>query len=166
MSRHHRQIAVHAGFHCSGSEEFQRFLGANRAAIAAGGYDLAYPGRGGAAGGSFDCAWPEARHSDDALDFFVPPVASALAGAARGSDSLIVSEHDLAGRMPALLAGRFYPAARKRAEVLRAALGRPVDRLVVTVQPYDRLFRAAWSRVALEREVEIRRRVGESTGAR
>lgn len=154
MSSQVRDIAVHAGFHCTGAEEFQRFLGANKDAIAAQGYELAYPGRGGAAGGSFDCAFPDMRHSDDTLDFFTGPVASALTGVRTGGHSLILSEHDLAGRMPALLAGRFYPAARKRARVLGDALGRPVDRLVVTVKPYDMLFREAWQRVALDREVE------------
>jgi len=154
MATSKREVLVHAGFHCTGAEEFQRFLGANREQIAAGGYDLAYPGRGGAAGGAFDCAYPEARHSVDNADFFVGPVASALAASNRGGDSLIVAEHDLAGRMTGLLEGRFYTAARKRAGVLGQALGRPVDRLVVTVKPYDVLFQSAWQRVALEREVE------------
>lgn len=147
-------IFVHAGPHVSGAEDFQRFLGLNRAEIRAWGFDLAYPGRGGAAGGSFDCAWPDARHRRDDLAAFVAPVRATLAairqGGARG---LILSEHDLAGRMATLLQGRFYPAVRKRAEVLSQALGRPVDRLVVTLRPYDRLFRGAWERYALEREM-------------
>ncbi|MGB2893289.1 MAG: hypothetical protein WBC03_10120, partial [Albidovulum sp.] len=67
------QILVHAGLHASGAEDFQRFLGLNRAAIQAEGFDLAYPGRGGASGGSFDCAWPDARHRRDDLDAFVAP---------------------------------------------------------------------------------------------
>ena len=148
------QILVHAGLHASGAEDFQRFLGLNRAAIQAEGFDLAYPGRGGASGGSFDCAWPDARHRRDDLDAFVAPVAATL-GAIRhaGTCGLILSEHDLAGRMATLLQGRFYPAARKRAEVMSRALGRPVDRLVITLRPYDRLFRSAWERYALEREM-------------
>lgn len=155
MRQESSPILVHAGLHCSGAEEFQRFLGLNRAAIRAEGFDLAYPGRGGAVGGGFDCAWPDARHRGDDLEAFVAPVAATL-GAARqgGARGLILSEHDLAGRMATLLQGRFYPAARKRAEVLSRALGRPVDRLVITLRPYDRLFRGAWERYALEREME------------
>ena len=57
------QILVHAGLHGSGAEDFQRFLGLNGEAIRAQGFDLAYPGRGGAQGGGFDCAWPEARRA-------------------------------------------------------------------------------------------------------
>lgn len=149
------QILVHAGLHCSGAEDFQRFLGLNREAIRAQGFDLAYPGRGGAQGGGFDCAWPEARHRHDDLEAFVAPVAATLAAQRRpGARRLILSEHDLAGRMATLLQGRFYPAARKRAEVLSRAIGRPVDRLVITLRPYDRLFRGAWERYALEREME------------
>ena len=148
------RILVHAGLHCSGAEDFQRFLGLNRDAIRAQGFDLAYPGRGAAPGGSFDCAWPEARHRRDDLQAFVAPVAATLAPVRRpGARGLILSEHDLAGRMATLLQGRFYPAARKRAEVLSGALGRPVDRLVITLRPYDRLFRGAWERYALEREM-------------
>lgn len=147
-------IFVHAGLHASGAEDFQRFLGLNRAAIHAEGFDLAYPGRGGAAGGSFDCAYPEARHRRDDLAAFVAPVAATLAPLRHpGSRGLILSEHDLAGRSATLLQGKFYPAARKRAEVLSRALGRPVDRLVITLRPYDRLFRSAWERYALEREM-------------
>ncbi len=149
-----REILVHAGAHCSGAEEFQAFLGANRAAITAAGYDLAYPGRGGAAGGSFDFAYPEPRHQGAEIDSFVAPVASALDVARHGGRGLIVSEHDLAGRMANLLGGRFYPAAAKRAEVLGRALGRPVDRLVLTVKSYDALFLAAWRRFALDRQME------------
>lgn len=148
------EILVHAGAHCSGGEEFQRFLGANRAAFEASDYDLAYPGRGGAAGGSFDCAFPEPRHQGAEFDGFVQSVSSTLDAMRRGGRGLILSEHDLAGRMANLLGGRFYPAAAKRAEVLGRALGRPVDRLVLTVRSYDALFLAAWRRFALDRQME------------
>lgn len=148
------EILVHAGPHCVGAEEFHRFLGLNKDEILAAGYDLAYPGRGGAEGGSFDCAWPDARHRRDDLDAFVPPAAATLdACRRRSARGLIISEHDLAGRMATLLQGKFYPAARKRAEVLGRAIGRPVDRLVITLRSYDRLFRGAWERYALDREM-------------
>lgn len=148
------EILVHAGAHCSGAEEFQRFLGANRASFDAAGYGLAYPGRGGAAGGSFDCAYPEPRHQGAEIDGFVQSVSATLDGMRRGGRGLILSEHDLAGRMANLLGGRFYPAAAKRAEVLGRALGRPVDRLVLTVKSYDALFLGAWRRFALDRQME------------
>ncbi|OYX41848.1 MAG: hypothetical protein B7Z02_14690 [Rhodobacterales bacterium 32-67-9] len=148
------EILVHAGAHCSGAEVFQRFLGANRSALWASGYDLAYPGRCGASGGRFDCAYPEPRHQGAEIDGFVTSVAACLAEIRPQGRGLILSEHDLAGRMANLLGGRFYPAAATRAEVLGRALGRPVDRLVVTVRSYDALFLAAWRRFALDRLME------------
>lgn len=147
-------IVVHAGAHCCGAEEFQRFLGANRAALAASGYNLAYPGRGGAAGGTFDCAFPEPRHQGIALDAIVDVIKAALADLGAEGRGLILSEHDLAGHMAPLLGGRFYPAALKRAEALRRALGRPVDRLVIVIRPYEALFACAWRRFALDRQME------------
>ncbi|MCU9848639.1 hypothetical protein OEZ60_11545 [Defluviimonas sp. WL0024] len=147
-------IVVHAGAHCCGAEEYQRFLGANRAALTAAGYDLAYPGRGGAPGGTFDCGFPEPRHQGISLDAIVGAIATALADLGAEGRGLILSEHDLAGHMASLLAGRFYPVALKRAEALRQALGRPVDRLVVAIRPYEDLFACAWRRFALDRQME------------
>ncbi len=148
------EILVHAGAHCCEAEDFQRFLGLNREAISAAGCALAYPGRGGAPGGTFDCAFPEPKHLGLGPHAFAPQVAATIPAPGPGCRALILSEHDLAGRMANLLSGRFYPAARSRAEVLRAALGRPVDRLVVAVVPYDALFLGAWRRFALDRLME------------
>lgn len=148
------QIVVHAGSHCCGAEEFQAVLGANRRALAEAGLDMAYPGRGGAEGGSFDCAFPEPRHQFSDICDHVAAIGGALAAGSTGADRFLISEHDLPGRMAGLLGGRFYPAARQRAEALRAALGRPVDRLVLVVKPYDTLFVSAWRRFALDRPME------------
>ena len=148
------QIVVHAGSHCSGAEEFQAVLGANRAALTAAGLDLAYPGRGGAEGGRFDCTFPEPRHKFSDICDHVAAIGSALASSFSGAERFLISEHDLAGRMAGLLTGRFYPTAHQRAEALRAALGRPVDRLVLVVKPYDTLFASVWRRFALDRLME------------
>lgn len=154
MTTESYEILVHAGAHCCEAEEFQRFLGLNRGAIEATGYDLAYPGRGGAPGGTFDCALPDPRHLGLGAEAFSAQIAAALPVPADSARGLVLSEHDLAGRLANLLGGRFYPAARARAEALRAALGRPVDRLVITVAPYEDLFTGAWRRFALDRLVE------------
>ncbi|SPH18355.1 hypothetical protein DEA8626_01892 [Defluviimonas aquaemixtae] len=148
------EVLVHAGAHCCGAEDFQRFLGANRAALKASDIDLAYPGRTGAPGGTFDCALPEPRHEGAEIEAIAGKVAATLAPAFEGGRRMILSEHDLAGRMANLLGGRFYPAARKRAEALREALDQPVEHLVMTVIPYDELFVAAWRRFALDRLME------------
>ena len=148
------QIVVHAGMHCTGADEFQTVLGLNRNALSAAGLDMACPGRGGAEGGRFDCAFPEPRHQFRDICDHVAAIGGALADSYTGAGRYLISEHDLAGRMAGLLGGRFYPTARQRAEALRAALGRPVDRLVVVVKPYDTLFTAAWRRFALDRQME------------
>jgi len=151
------QILVHAGAHCTGSRDFQRFLAANRESIAAAGYALAYPGRDGAAGGTLDCPLPDPRHAETEIAGFSATLACRLEAAAppgAGLRGLILSEHDLAGRMSDLLGGRFYPAAGLRAATLRAALGRPVDRLVITLKPYDALFLSSWRHFAVDRPIE------------
>lgn len=154
MTTESYEILVHAGAHCCEAEDFQRFVGVNRDAILTAGYDLAYPGRGGAPGGTFDCAFPEPRHMGLAVEAFSSQITASIPAPQEGRHGLILSEHDLAGRMASLLNGRFYPAARSRAEVLRSAIGRPVDHLVLAVVPYDTLFVGAWRRFALDRLVE------------
>lgn len=149
------EILVHAGAHCTGSRDFQRFIAANRASLTDAGYDLAYPGRDGAAGGTLDAALPEPRHSAEQCTGLAATLAGRLAPViGRGERGLILSEHDLAGGMVDLLGGRFYPAARRRAEALRIALGRPVDRLVIVLKPYDTIFVSAWRRFAVDRQIE------------
>ncbi|MCB2135529.1 MAG: hypothetical protein KDE08_06225 [Rhodobacteraceae bacterium] len=66
----------------------------------------------------------------------------------------IVSAAALLCDPEALLRGRFFPDAHAQATCLRALLGRPVERLVISVEPYDSLFAGAWRRVALDRPVE------------
>ncbi|MGB3315616.1 MAG: hypothetical protein WBB85_14500 [Albidovulum sp.] len=154
MTTESYEILVHAGAHCCEAEDVQRFVGVNRDAIDAAGYDLAYPGRGGAPGGHFDFAFPEPRHTGLGAEVFSSRMVDAIPVPEDGRRGLILSEHDLAGRMASLLNGRFYPAARSRAEVLRSALGRPVDHVIFTVAPYDALFVGAWRRFALDRLVE------------
>jgi hypothetical protein len=154
MTTESYEILVHAGAHCCEAEDVQRFIGVNRDAIGTVGYDLAYPGRGGAPGGTFDVPLPEPRHLGLGVEAFASQIVGAIPTPAEGRRGLILSEHDLAGRMASLLNGRFYPAARSRAEALRTALGRPVDRLVIAVVPYDALFVGAWRRFALDRLVE------------
>lgn len=135
-------IQVHVGTHCAGSDGFQRFLAANRVAIGAAGYDLACP--------------PSAELHDGAL------AASAASGirlamAARDSGErhgLIVSDHEIVGRVNQLMRGMFYPDAGARATALRKAIGMPVDRLVLVVQPYDHLFVTAWQQHALNSVVQ------------
>ncbi|MCB2128076.1 MAG: hypothetical protein KDE03_03105 [Rhodobacteraceae bacterium] len=148
------QLSIHAGTHCTGSDRFHHYLALSRADAENAGWALAYPGRYGAAGGMFDCTYPDPRHQGQEIEAFAARIANALSRHEAASRGMILSDPDLAGTMANLMGGRFYPAAAKRAEALRLALGRPVDRLVLAVQPYETLFRAVWRRFALDREME------------
>jgi hypothetical protein len=155
MQNNRYMITVHAGAHCCGADDFHRFLSANRRAVADKGFDLAYPGRNGAPGGTLDSALPEPRHAQGDLRPFAAKIAAALDPCRTvGARGLIVSDQDLPGRLVNLMGGRFYPAAHARARALRMALGQAVDRLVLVVQPYDALFLATWRRFALDRVIE------------
>src|SRR5690606_34999534 len=57
------------------------------------------------------------------------------------------------GRAMQLLAGHFYPAARRRARVLRMALGGGIDGVTLVVRPYSELLAEVWRQAALDRPV-------------
>ena len=131
------RVHVHVGTHCSGSENFHRFLAANSREIGARGYDLACPPKAALADG----AYAAAEASGIGLS-----MAERGTGERRG---LIVSDREIGSQLDQLMKAHFYPGASLRAAELRAAIGLPVDRLVLVVQPYDHLFLAAWQQFAL-----------------
>jgi hypothetical protein len=128
-------VFLHAGFGSAAAEEFHRFLTANRDALALAGYRLADP-----------APVPGAQAA--------PSRRARRLAAGRPDPQMVLSMPGLAGPVEGLLAGQFFAAAEARARSLRAALGRPVARIAVAVQPYDALFRMAWRRAAMTRAVE------------
>ncbi len=120
-------VFLHAGLGSAADDEFYRFLTANRDALALAGCTLAD-------GPSVPDGLPHVAVSPD-----------------RPS---VLSFPCLAGPPEGLLSGRFFSGAEARARALRAALGGPVARMVLAVQPYDMLYRSAWRRAALTRAVE------------
>lgn len=134
-------VHVHVGTHCSGSENFHRFLSANGRAIGAAGYDLACPPAAELADG----AYAAAEASGIGLSM------AERAGAER--HGLVVSDREIGSQIDQLMNAHFYPDAAARAAALRAAIGLPVDRLVLVVQPYDHLFLTVWQKFALGRPV-------------
>jgi hypothetical protein len=120
-------VFLHLGFGTQAAGNFHNFLFANRAGLSLEGFDVG-------AAGSFDPGRDlRPRNSD-----------------LRG---LMLSDPCFHGADDGLMSGRFFPAVADRADALADRLGRPVSRLVVTLQPYDKLFRAAWRRAALGRPV-------------
>lgn len=130
------KIHVHVGTHSSGSGVFQRFLAANRREILAAGYDL---------------ACPPSEDLTEAAQAKATASGIGLAMAERGEGDrrgLILSDIAIAAQTERLVKAQFYPEAASRARALRAAIGYPVDRLVVVTQSYEQLFANAWAQHA------------------
>lgn len=150
-----QKILVHVGDQMSGAEDHVVYLAANRSGLRRAGYGLY-------------CFDPMATATDSAGQLLPPPGADEAGLAAHaerlaerfapdrrsGSEGFIVVAPDLAGPVAELMLGSFHANARLRARTLRRALGQPVDRLVLTVQPYDQLFHATWMHLALDRRIE------------
>ena len=141
------QLAIHAGAHHMGARSFHRFLGANqrqlatrRIGVCASGPDATLP-------------WPAPGADIPAISAAAQGLSQAISPAAIPlAETMILSDPDLLGSSEDLLAGRFYPGVGARATALRLALGRPADRIVLSIMSYDQLFRAAWRAKAAEGE--------------
>lgn len=147
-------IHLHAGA-TTGAEDLVVWLAANRAGLRRAGYGLFCFDVLGTGDDSFANALPS-DFSDEAVS---ARAAAALAGRfapdrKAGSDGFLVSVPDLAGPVAELLLGRFHAMARPRARFLRTALGQDVERLVLTVQPYEVLFHSVWMAMALDRRMD------------
>jgi hypothetical protein len=154
MSAQHGGVFLHMGGLTAGAEDLVVYLAANRPGLRRAGYGLH----------CFDPAvvGPDTLSSvmpgPDADDATVAAAAARIAarfGPDRraGSEGFVVCASELAGPSAELLRGDFHPSARLRARTLRQALGRPVDRLVLSVQPYDVLFHSVWMMLAADRRV-------------
>lgn len=149
------RVFIHAGAHRTGSSSFQNCLAENRAALAAAGYDLAYPSRDGAAGGTLRLARRLPRPGnltpveesaglrDYFRRFFTQP----------GND-LILSEENLIGRIKPLLKGRFFTMAARRMRAVAAGFDAPVEHLLLVIRSYDSFFESAYRKQAEENLVD------------
>lgn len=151
-----QRITVHAGGLTCGAEDVVVYLAANRPALRREGYGLHCLDVSGAGGGDSlgDVMPPPGAGADD-LAFAGDALARRFAPDRKvGEEGFILSATDLAGPLSELLIGRFHPYARQRAAVLHRALGQPVDRLVMVVQPYEVLFHTCWMMLALDRRID------------
>ncbi|OWU84851.1 hypothetical protein ATO6_11090 [Oceanicola sp. 22II-s10i] len=158
------RVYLHAGAHRTGTSSFQACLSANRGALEAAGFDLAYPGRDGIADGRLALRLPHPRHARSPDDAWIAGVTGEIARHRKdGSRDLILSEENIPGRMYHFYKGEFFPAARRRAKLLAAALPGPVAHLVYVVRRYDQLFVSAYRKRAEDNAVptfaEIRDRM-------
>lgn len=148
-------VYLHVGGQTTGAEDHVVYLAANRSGLRRAGYGLFCfdPLAGGAESLGEDM--PEPGADEDEIAACAGRLAERFAPDRRaGPKGFAISAPDLAGPMAELLLGRFHPNARKRARALRQALGQPVERLVLAVQPYEQLFHAVWMALALDRRID------------
>ena len=144
-----KPLFVHLGAHRTGTSSFQMMLAENRAVLTGAGYDLAYPGRDDIPQGALQLRLPHPRNVDQWDSHFLPGATEQIAGfATANSQSMILSEENIPGRMIHFAAGRFYPAAEARLKTLAAAAQAPVLRAVLVVRDYTELFISAWRKRA------------------
>ncbi len=144
-----KPLYVHLGAHRTGTSSFQMMLAENRDLLEAAGYDIAYPGRDDIPRGDLRLNLPDPRNTGDWESRFLPGATAEIARfATPGSRALILSEENIPGRMIHFAAGRFYPAAEMRLQVLAAATPAPVARAVLVVRQYTELFVSAWRKRA------------------
>lgn len=155
MKNRAERVHLHAGGVTTGAEDAVVFMAANRAGLRRAGIDLfafdpIAAGEDGIAG-----YMPAPGMEDTQFSNAAERLAERLdAGRSRPSPTFLISATDLAGPMAEVLIGRFHPNARLRARTFARALGQPVDRLVMTVQPYETLFHAVWMELALLRRMD------------
>ncbi|MHA7874480.1 hypothetical protein [Roseivivax sp.] len=139
-------LYLHLGAHRTGTGSFQEFLASNEDAFADMGINLAVANRDGLSPGSLRLRLPDARHfrrgeleeravlRDEALS---------EARVNRRARTLI-SEENIPGSFNAIFADAPYRAARERMGFLKAALARPVRRVVFVTRSYDSFYPSAY----------------------
>lgn len=142
-------VSIHAGAHLTQTGDFRRFADVNRTRLETLGVAVACPST------ARPVVWPDAKADVTALPQYADAIVRTIApNLAQASRALVISDADLLGPEADLLAGKFYEGVGLRATALRMALGRSVDRVVLTIKPYDALFRSVWRKAAAEREVK------------
>jgi hypothetical protein len=143
-------LFLHAGAHRTGTSSFQMCLHENRDALNGAGLALAYPGRDGIPTGTLALRLPGTIGQVD--DDAIPRASETLAGHAQGRP-LILSEENVPGRMFHFMRGMFYPMARARCEVFRAAWPGPIAHVLFVVRPYHELFVSGYRKRAEDNAV-------------
>lgn len=148
------RVFLHAGAHRTGTSSFQACLSVNRARLAEAGFDAAYPGRDGIADGALALRLPHPRHRRTPDAEWAAAAGAELARhlSAPGRD-LVLSEENIPGRMFHFYQGQFYPAAKRRAGVLAAALPGRVEHLLFVIRPYEAMFISAYRKRAEDNPV-------------
>jgi hypothetical protein len=149
-----KPVYIHAGAHRTGTSSFQLCLSQNRAALAAAGYDVAFPGRDGVAGGRLRLRLPRPRHGAKRLPHFSAAAREHLDGLSPAPDrGLILSEENIPGPMIHFYDGLFFPAAAKRLRTLVSALDNPPVHVLYVVRSYAEIYVSAYRKRAEDNPV-------------
>ena len=149
-----KSVLIHAGAHRTGTSSFQLCLHENRAVLDRYGYDIAYPGRDGVAGGNLRLPLPRRRHGEKRIPQYAARARSVLMGlspdAGRG---LVLSEENIPGPMLHFYHGQFFPASRKRFLSLAGALEAAPVHVLYVVRSYAEMFVSAYRKRAEDNPV-------------
>ncbi len=149
-----QSVYLHLGGQTTGAEDLVVYLAANRAGLRRAGFGLYCFDVTATGADSLAGAMPAPDAGEAAFEMAARALASRFAPDRKaGEEGFLISAPDFFGPPQDILQGRFFPEARARARLLRRALGQGVDRLVLTVQPYETLFHATWMMMALDRPV-------------
>lgn len=149
-----KRIFLHAGAHRTGTSSFQLCLYENRAALAAAGYDVAYPGRDGAPEGRLRLQLPRKRHGMKRVPEFAARLRPHLHGFSPDPDrALILSEENIPGLMRHFYDGLFYPGSDKRLLTVAETCGAPSEHCLFILRSYDELFVSAYRKRAEDNPV-------------
>jgi hypothetical protein len=151
-----KKYYLHLGAHRTGSSSFQLCLHRNRETLLKSGYNVAFPSRDGVNSGELALRLPAPRHRDDEIPRFVDRVEKHLkepkVTGARGP--VILSEENMLGGMVHFEKGQFYPAAEKRLQAMRSAMGEPPEHVVLVIREYASFFRSCFRKRAETKEVK------------
>lgn len=153
-----REIFVHAGAHRTGTSSFQLCLSENQSVLKASGFNVAFPGRDGVAGGRLKLRLPRPRHGPDEMDFFVGKAARTLMDhVSDNKNPLVLSEENLPGVILHFFKGRLYPNRKRRLQVFRKAIESidcRVAHVLFVIRPYDQLFMSGFRKHAEDNPVQ------------
>ncbi len=136
-----KSIYLHAGAHRAGSSSFQLCLAQNRDLLMQAGFDVAYPARDGAPDGMIQLRFPDQRDPPEKTAIFGERARRRMLDVSPdAARPLIFSEENVPGRLYPILKGKFFPAARKRADVLVTGFGGAPVHVVYVLRPYAEYF--------------------------
>jgi len=148
------RFVVHAGAHRTGTGSFQSFLAQNANHLLDAGVSARFSGRDVEGAGNLRLKLPDGRvfKSKSPIE---PHVNAARRALSKGpmEGTVLISEENILGRMIPFFKGKFYTRLWQRADVLRQAIGRGPDQVVLVMRNYGELYVSAYAQLAQSRKL-------------